>query len=80
MHIGERYPGLEQQLLLSVSLLSPGMQQDWQRIIDRAIQNCVNSGPPFTDASMKPDIPKVYWGSGVEARGGWESYQTTVKI
>ena len=80
MHIGERYPGLEQLLLLSVSLLSPGMQQDWQRIIDRGNQNCVNSGPPFTDATMKPDIPKVYWGSGVEVRRGWESYQTTVTI
>lgn len=38
MHIGERYSGLEQQILLSVSLLSPGMQQDWQRIIDRGFR------------------------------------------
>lgn len=80
MHIGERYAGMEQQLLESVSLPPPGMQQGWQRIIDKGIQNCISSGPPFTDAMMKPDIPKIYWGSGVETRGGWESYQTTVKI
>lgn len=71
---------MEQQLLESVSLPSPGIQQGWQRIIDKGIQNGINSGPPFTDATMKPDIPKTYRESGVKARGGWESYQTTMKI
>ena len=80
MRTGGRYAGMEQQLLESVSLPSPGIQQGWQRIIDKGIQNGINSGPPFTDATMKPDIPKTYRESGVKARGGWESYQTTMKL